>query len=381
MNSKKIAFIICVNNELYFEECCWYINRLHIPEFFEIDIISVREASSMAEGYNAAMESSDAKYKVYLHQDVFIYNQNFISDMLNIFQADEAIGMMGLVGGVNLPKTGIVYWSWNCGMLIASNYTITGYISLHQEEPYVFVEALDGLLLATQYDIRWRDDILKQWDFYDISQSFEFRKAGYDIVIPYQNLAWVNHDCGYNKLAHYNENRRIVLEAYSEFFHGAWKEEDFTYPCELELLTEQLCQEIVKRIDAGWYEEAEVLLKNFEDNHKDNKIILLKHIIEISQIETAAGVTTPTFRSGLTADELLERYTRIKFYLRRIEMEENTTEEEVLSWIQMNEVSFVEVMKSISYNIIDKKRVLERIVKAYRLGNDEKAADILESYI
>ena len=27
-----IAFIICVNNELYFEECKYYIERLEVPK-------------------------------------------------------------------------------------------------------------------------------------------------------------------------------------------------------------------------------------------------------------------------------------------------------------------------------------------------------------
>ena len=31
MNDKKIAFIIAVNNEQYFEECCFYIHRLSVP--------------------------------------------------------------------------------------------------------------------------------------------------------------------------------------------------------------------------------------------------------------------------------------------------------------------------------------------------------------
>ena len=32
MNERRIAFIICVNNELYYEECCWYLNQLLIPD-------------------------------------------------------------------------------------------------------------------------------------------------------------------------------------------------------------------------------------------------------------------------------------------------------------------------------------------------------------
>lgn len=85
-NEKLISFIICANNSLYYEECVWYINNLHLPDGYEKDIICITEAESMAQGYNAAMESSNAKYKIYLHQDIFIYHRQFIEDILKIFQ-------------------------------------------------------------------------------------------------------------------------------------------------------------------------------------------------------------------------------------------------------------------------------------------------------
>ena len=53
IDNKRIAFIICVNDEEEYAECQYYLNRLHIPEGYEMDIISIREAPSMAAGYNA----------------------------------------------------------------------------------------------------------------------------------------------------------------------------------------------------------------------------------------------------------------------------------------------------------------------------------------
>lgn len=38
------------------------------------------------------------------------------------------------------------------------------------------VEALDGLLIATQYDLPWREGLFQGWDIYDISQCTEFRR-------------------------------------------------------------------------------------------------------------------------------------------------------------------------------------------------------------
>lgn len=86
MNKKQIAFIICVNDDEEFAECMYYLERLYVPEGYSTDIISIQNAPSMAGGYNAAMKDSDAKYKVYLHQDVFIMNRMFISDLIDIFR-------------------------------------------------------------------------------------------------------------------------------------------------------------------------------------------------------------------------------------------------------------------------------------------------------
>ena len=55
MNDHKIAFIACVNDEEQFQEALYYIDRLYVPQGYETDVIAVREAPSMAEGYNAAM--------------------------------------------------------------------------------------------------------------------------------------------------------------------------------------------------------------------------------------------------------------------------------------------------------------------------------------
>ena len=71
------------------------------------------------------------------------------------------------------------------------------------------VEAVDGLLMMTQYDVNWRQDLFHGWDFYDVSQSFEFRRAGYQVAVPYQQAPWVLHDCGFLNLAGYQTARDI----------------------------------------------------------------------------------------------------------------------------------------------------------------------------
>ncbi|MGL4911649.1 MAG: glycosyltransferase, partial [Romboutsia sp.] len=61
------------------------------------------------------------------------------------------------------------------------------------ENDYQTVDAIDGLIMITQYDIKWREDIFDGWHFYDISQCFEFKKEGYKIVVPNQKKPWCIH--------------------------------------------------------------------------------------------------------------------------------------------------------------------------------------------
>lgn len=214
MNHKKICFIMCVNDHHYEREQLRYLNHLKVPKGYETDILEVWEAPSMTAGYNEGMAASDAKYKVYLHQDVFIVNKNFIYDMLEIFK-EEQIGMLGMVGAPELPENAIM---WNTGrigriyasLIYQSSESVVGEI----EEKYQEVEALDGLLLATQYDIPWREDLFQGWDFYDVSQSQEFIRKGYKVVVPNQKEAWCIHDDDFFNLKNYYSARKIFLMEY-----------------------------------------------------------------------------------------------------------------------------------------------------------------------
>lgn len=319
MKEHKIAFIICVNNQQYFEECAWYLNFLNVPDGYETDVIAVREADSAAQGYSAGMESSDAKYKVYLHQDVFILNQNFIFDLLAVFQKDEKIGMAGLIGGVGLPKDAIIYNSWNCGRTISCNARQVINSTFYQKKPYVCVEAIDGMIMATQHDIPWRQDVLKEWDFYDISQSLEFRRAGYQVVIPYQENPWVFHDCGSSSLRRYDHNREITMKEYQDFNFGKYQDCPFSFPSELDQLTQQFKGMLISMLNEGKSEEAETLLLSFVDNDLDTELTIVRNIINIDQFEKKCCIKKRILRKSDSWEHYIKRYTAEKFMLRRIE--------------------------------------------------------------
>jgi hypothetical protein len=206
---------------VFLAECLTYIKQLTIPDGFTIDVITIAEAGSMVSGYQAGMEASTAKYKIYLHQDVFILNKNFLHDTLQIFKQSPSLGMLGMVGTKKLPESAIMWESKNrIGALRSCSLNTTDdYFDIPIENTaYELATAVDGLLIMTQYDISWREDIFDGWDFYDVSQSFEFKRAGYDIAVPYQKVPWVLHDCGFLNLKNYYSARDKFIKEYAGEF-------------------------------------------------------------------------------------------------------------------------------------------------------------------
>lgn len=220
MNDKKFCFIICTNCDYMLNECFYYIERLIIPEGYEREVLTVHDAVSMTSGYQEAMESTDAKYKVYMHQDVFILNPHFMEDILSIFEKDPAVGMIGMVGSIYMAYDGIMWSSRQIGALYMANtdnadYTVYRYD--REQDGVMKVECADGLLLATQVNIPWRTDLFDGWDFYDASQCMEMRRAGYQVVVPYQRSPWCLHDDGLIlSMWNYDKYRHRFLEEYGK---------------------------------------------------------------------------------------------------------------------------------------------------------------------
>jgi len=198
MKENKIAFITYVTDQNLYKKSLSYINKLQIPEDMEIEIIAIMNAKSMASAYNDAMQKSDSKYKVYLHEDVFIQNANFINDIVNIFKTDQHTGLIGMVGAKIIPVSGI-WWEDHSkvGKVFDSHSGLMELLNFNEvKDLYTDVKGIDGLIMITQYDLPWREDIFDGWHFYDVSQSVEFLRKGLNVVVPSQENAWCIHASG-----------------------------------------------------------------------------------------------------------------------------------------------------------------------------------------
>ncbi len=321
INANKIAYISCVNDTEQFAECLYYLDRLMLPDGFEKDVIAVQNAPSMAAGYNAGMKSSDARYKVYLHQDLHIINHNFISDLVNVFQSNPDIGILGCVGTTNLGREAMAVTSWNVGKVIQNlSPMLLAYGNV--ETAYAPVMALDGLLLATQYDIDWREDLMDGWDFYDISQCMEFTQAGYEVVVPYQDQPWCYHDNHSSNMKNYNLYRRRFIDEY--------RRGQFQMPPESEQLKEYhdlkheshtLMEQLICSDDHAQMHKIFQEPSNRGFMHlKDYEIIA-----DTDYLEQRSNAPHRLWQAGMSAAQILQRMQQLKFWVHRIEFKSADT--------------------------------------------------------
>lgn len=205
-----IAFITCVDEETQYDTYLRYLDALQIPSGYSVEKIGVFGATSMAEGYQRAMEASTARYKIYVHQDVYLVHRGLLPELVRLFKTYPRLGMVGVVGVTRLPISGI-WWVKNLrhcygrlweyyrplglpvsllGPLNRRRFIFSQFRSFVGD--YLPAVVVDGLLLATQYDIAWSNP-LGGFMMYDQVQAMEFIKAGLEVGIARQEAIWCIH--------------------------------------------------------------------------------------------------------------------------------------------------------------------------------------------
>lgn len=211
LDTHAIAFITCVNDETQYATCLQYIDALRIPSEYTVENVAVFGATSMAEGYQRAMEASTARYKLYVHQDVYLVHRGLLPELLHLFRTYPRLGMVSVIGATQLPGSG-KWWEKNrpfCyGRTVHFVRPPQGFPASLFRPPnlrrlqvfrlqsfigdYLPAIVLDGLVMATQYDIPWRDP-LGGFELYDQVQSLEFINAGLEVGIARQEAIWCIH--------------------------------------------------------------------------------------------------------------------------------------------------------------------------------------------
>lgn len=326
---KKVAFILCVNDDNEYAECRHYIDRLIVPKGYVTDIIAVYEAPSMAAGYNAAMQQSmDAEYRIYLHQDVFIINRNFIVDMLAVFAHDEWIGLMGCIGVSRLKEHEMAVTAWDAGAIL-HNCTPGRLMFAGTQKLCTDVEAVDGLLIATRGNIPWREDLFDGWDFYDLSACMEYHRAGYRCVVPRQNEPWCYHDNSYSRIGRYFEYSAAFAREYKDIkpFEPVLPSRE---ALEMAAVKERARAELFALVDMGRRREVTAMFQK-EENRGWLHLKEYELLADIEMREEEACTQMRMWETDLSAEELLGKIRHLKYLLIRlahVPEDDGKTEEE-----------------------------------------------------
>jgi hypothetical protein len=192
MNLHKICFITREQDPLLYQEALAYIQALRVPQGYEIETVSAREAEGLSATYQYAMERSDAKYKIYLRSNVYLVNRNLLVELIDLFCNNPQLGLAGIAGGTYIPLS----LSWEDTKDKAGTYfgnspsRSTEEIRFGEDQqPYRPMAILSDRFLATQYDVKWDTEFTGE-HFLGAVHAVRFRKEGYEVGIPHQSKPW-----------------------------------------------------------------------------------------------------------------------------------------------------------------------------------------------
>lgn len=125
---------------------------------------------------------------------------------------------------------------------------------------------------------------------------------------------------------------------------------------------EQVRQQTDDLFAAGKYDEIKAFLLSEKDiTQRYNELATVFYLCGIYEKEKEAGQAT-VFSKVSNIDELLERYTRLKFYLRRIDfdaMEDGNNE--FWQFLLKNQVSSYELATVLDFCVIHRDKVLKAL--------------------
>ncbi len=361
MDEHKFCFVICANKERDLEECLWYIDRLSVPAGYEKETVVIRGASSMTSGYNQALDQSDAKYKIYLHQDVLVVNQDILSEILKIFQ-DDSIGMIGVLGRKSFMPAADYTVSWDAGGVGGCNIQGTWYHSwCDAGKEYMDVVAIDGMFMVTQYDLSWDEENFDGWDFYDISQSVNFSRAGYRLVVPCVSYAdqWCFHDSGQSEYYEWDRYRKVFCHLYAA--------EQYVYePLKFIRLSEERyekCQLAREAFERGDYLTARQYIQGLSNGKLDSSCSYMMLFLSVMDDEMRILGKT-TFSDPEKLSVFIHEWNETKFMLRRIYF---GTEDSERAWqvvqdkLLNNTISMRLLVMASNICMFDEKRLLKEV--------------------
>ena len=183
MDDKRISIIICdVGDHENYERLLNSVMSLTIPSGYTADVLETTCENGLCAAYNEAMNASDAKYKVYIKGTTEIKSNTILEQIVKVFEQDGDIGIIGTFGVKRMPLNGV----WITAEDFVGIFEERDSSSVKQYEVngmYEDVVAVSGAIIATSFDIPWREDLFRHIEFEDVAQCVEMQRSGKKVVV------------------------------------------------------------------------------------------------------------------------------------------------------------------------------------------------------
>ena len=185
MNEKGIAILVWKRNEEHYANCIEGLRQLQYPAEYDIEVYTLTEQDTFTKQCNSVLAQTDAKYKIYLSDEMRITAPTFVQDMLDIF-ADPSIGMIGFLGSAEMPlSANIMDAPHKYGSVFIPADGVLEEMRFGEGTADVIadVRAILPSLFVTQYDVPWDANYTGQ--YYAVQeQCRNFTRRGYRVVVP-----------------------------------------------------------------------------------------------------------------------------------------------------------------------------------------------------
>lgn len=306
LDEHKICFITAVRDKAKYQESMAYWQRLRVPEGMTVQYIGVSDWPSIGQAYQMAMGKSDAKYKIYIHDNIWLTQTDFLEVLIQMFKEHPEYGIASVAGSTSLPES--CHWRDQDPIgCVCDNHQekMLGYTYQQATQGTAPVMLLHEGLLVTQYDISWHTELYDKGHLYAASQCMELRRHGYGAVVLPQLGPGVQHWCGEGNVAQeYPEVGKRLVREYRDVLLQAqplvsvivpvYNGEAYLQSCLEGLLGQSYSNlEIILIDDASTDSSWEMMNRLYKDNPR---VILLHH--DVNQGAGAARNTALDIAKG-----------------------------------------------------------------------------------
>ena len=232
-DERKIAVLARKTDQARYDFCMFSLQNAGWPAGYAVEYFTIDAVRPYAAQVNKVLAVTDAKYKIYINDDVCLVRKQAIEEMLAIFQ-DESIGMLGVVGSQSLPvggnlmdspyKRGVIY--------LPAEGDVSEMRFGDAAGDVVDVRCLLPSFFATQRDFSWDECDYKRQYYAVLAHCRAMEISGGRVVVPLPAEVWCAYQVKEVSFDADEGERKRFLAAYHSYLAGTEpKDMSMLYAC------------------------------------------------------------------------------------------------------------------------------------------------------